>query len=51
MFEVVLYVMSIVVTFMVVSNGKGNWLLGGMLITTYLMIATGFWFEKVTAYA
>eukprot|EP00593_Proboscia_inermis_P014265 CAMPEP_0171316354 /NCGR_PEP_ID=MMETSP0816-20121228/72106_1 /TAXON_ID=420281 /ORGANISM="Proboscia inermis, Strain CCAP1064/1" /LENGTH=224 /DNA_ID=CAMNT_0011808217 /DNA_START=109 /DNA_END=783 /DNA_ORIENTATION=- len=49
-FEVALYVMSIVVTFMVVSNGSGNWLLGGMLITTYLMIATGFWFEKVTTY-
>ena len=46
-FEVILYVLSVVVVSICVSNSKTNWLEGSMLVTTYLMVALGFWFEKV----
>ena len=41
------YVLSVVTVSICLSNPKGNWLEGSLLITTYLMIAVGFWFEKV----
>jgi Ca2+/H+ antiporter len=28
-------------------DGKSNWLLGSLLITTYFLIAIGFWYEDV----
>jgi Ca2+:H+ antiporter len=46
-FEIILYVMSVVTVSICLSNPKGNWLEGSLLITTYLMIAAGFWFENV----
>jgi Ca2+:H+ antiporter len=46
-FEIILYVMSVVTVSICVSNSKGNWLEGSLLITTYLMIAVGFWYEDV----
>eukprot|EP00934_Nitzschia_sp_Nitz4_P006964 Nitzschia sp. Nitz4//scaffold13_size275219//192445//193954//NITZ4_000895-RA/size275219-augustus-gene-0.238-mRNA-1//1//CDS//3329536077//6954//frame0 len=46
-FEIVLYVLSVFTVSVCVSNPKGNWLEGSLLITTYIMIAIGFWFEKV----
>ncbi len=49
-FEVILYVLAIIVVSICVSNSKSNWLEGSMLVTTYLMIAVGFWFEKVVDY-
>jgi Ca2+:H+ antiporter len=49
-FEIILYVLSIVIVSICVSNSKSNWLEGSMLITTYVMIAVGFWYEKVRDY-
>jgi Ca2+:H+ antiporter len=46
-FEVVLYVLSVFTVSVVCSNPKCNWLEGSLLITTYSLIAVGFWFEKV----
>jgi len=31
----------------VLGNPECNWLEGSLLITTYLLIAVGFWFEDV----
>lgn len=49
-FEIILFVLSIVVVFICLSDSKSNWLEGSMLVTTYVMIAVGFWFEKVQDY-
>ncbi len=49
-FEIYLFILSVLVVSIVVSNSKSNWLEGSMLITTYIMIAVGFWFEKVMNY-
>lgn len=46
-FEIILYVLSVLTVSIVLSNPRCNWLEGSLLITTYLMIATGFWFENV----
>ncbi len=49
-FEVILFILAVIVVSICVSNSKSNWLEGSMLVTTYLMIAVGFWFEKVVDY-
>mmetsp|Transcript_29349 Transcript_29349/g.86962 ORF Transcript_29349/g.86962 Transcript_29349/m.86962 type:complete len:568 (-) Transcript_29349:453-2156(-) len=49
-FEITLFVLSIVIVSICISNPKSNWLEGSLLMTTYLMIAVGFWFEKVVSY-
>jgi Ca2+:H+ antiporter len=49
-FEIVLFILSVVIVSILVSNGKSNWLEGSMLITTYILIGIGFWFEKVVNY-
>lgn len=46
-FEIMLYILAIIIVTNCVMNGKSNWLEGSLLISTYLMIAVGFWFEKV----
>ena len=46
-FEITLYILSVFTVSVCLSNPKGNWLEGSLLITTYIMIAIGFWFEKV----
>ena len=46
-FEIFLFILSVVIVSICVSNPMSNWLEGSLLMTTYLMIATGFWFEKV----
>lgn len=46
-FEIALYVLSVFTVSIVLSNPTCNWLEGSMLITTYILIAVGFWFEKV----
>ena len=46
-FELVLFVLSIFTVSICIANPRSNWLEGSLLITTYLMIAVGFWFEKV----
>jgi Ca2+:H+ antiporter len=49
-FELILFILSVVVVSILVSNSKSNWLEGSMLITTYILIAVGFWYEKVVDY-
>ena len=46
-YEITLYVLSIFTVSLCLNTGKSNWLLGSVLITTYIMLAIGFWFEKV----
>ena len=46
-FEITLYVLSIFTVSICTLGGKSNWLLGSLLITTYILIAIGFWFENV----
>ena len=45
-FEIILLILSMFTVQICLSNPKVNWLEGSLLITTYLMIAVGFWFEK-----
>lgn len=47
MYEIALYVLSMFAISVCISLGKSNWLLGSVLMTTYVMLAIGFWFEKV----
>lgn len=49
-FEVILFVMSIFTVSVVLSNPSSHWLEGSLLMTTYVLIAVGFWFEKVQQY-
>lgn len=49
-FEIILFILSVLTVQIILSNPKVNWLEGSLLITTYLMIAVGFWFEKVDDY-
>jgi Ca2+:H+ antiporter len=49
-FEIILFVLSVVVVSICLSNSRTNWLEGSMLITVYFMVALGFWFEKVADY-
>lgn len=46
-FEISLYVLSVFTVSVVCANPKCNWLEGSLLITTYCLIAVGFWFENV----
>ena len=46
-FEIFLFILSVIIVSICVSSSTTNWLEGSLLMTTYLMIATGFWFEKV----
>jgi len=46
-YEIVLYVLSVLVVGICISYPKSNWLEGSILITTYALVAIGFWYEKV----
>jgi len=47
MYEVILYILSILISIHSTTSGTTNWLGGSLLIFTYLMIAAGFYFEKL----
>lgn len=49
-FEIILYILSVMTVSVVLSNSKCNWLEGSLLMTTYGLIAVGFWFEQVVNY-
>ena len=49
-YEISLYILSIFTVSVCLGTGKSNWLLGSVLITTYIMLAIGFWFEKVETF-
>jgi len=46
-YEITLYTLSIFTVSICLQTGKSNWLLGSVLIITYVMLAIGFWFEVV----
>lgn len=46
-YEITLYILSIFTVSVCLGTGKSNWLLGSVLMITYLMVAIGFWFEEV----
>jgi Ca2+:H+ antiporter len=49
-FEVILFILSIFTVSVVLGNPSSHWLEGSLLMTTYLLIAVGFWFENVVSY-
>ena len=49
-FEIILFVMAVVIVSICLSNPKTNWLEGSLLVTSYAMIAVGFWFEDVVSF-
>jgi len=49
-FEVILFILSVMVVSMCLSNGRTNWLEGSIMVTLYFMIAVGFYFEKLLPY-
>lgn len=50
-FEIILFVLSIFTVSVVLSNPSSHWLEGSLLMTTYVLIAVGFWFENVQSYS
>ena len=45
--ELILYIMSVIITIPVLTAGTSNWIHGSLLITCYLFIAFALWHEKV----
>jgi Ca2+:H+ antiporter len=46
-YEVTLYALAIFTVSVVCTNPRCNWLEGSVLVTTYALLALGFWFENV----
>ena len=46
-FEMIVLVMSVLIVNFLVKDGESNWLLGCMLIASYAILATSFWFHPV----
>lgn len=46
-FEIILFMLSVIIVSITLSTPTTNWLLGSLLILTYVMVAIGFWFEKL----
>ena len=44
-FEMIVLVMSVLIVNFLVKDGESNWLLGGMLVASYGILATAFWFH------
>eukprot|EP00559_Dactyliosolen_fragilissimus_P009801 CAMPEP_0184873838 /NCGR_PEP_ID=MMETSP0580-20130426/42060_1 /TAXON_ID=1118495 /ORGANISM="Dactyliosolen fragilissimus" /LENGTH=324 /DNA_ID=CAMNT_0027376777 /DNA_START=505 /DNA_END=1479 /DNA_ORIENTATION=- len=49
-FETTLFILSIIIVAICISYPRSNWLEGSLLITTYILVAVGFWHEKVAKY-
>ena len=45
-FEVYLYLISVVLVSLCLSTQRSNWLVGSLLISTYILVAVGVYFEK-----
>jgi Ca2+:H+ antiporter len=45
-FEVYLYLISVVLVSLCLSLQRSNWLVGSLLISTYVLVAVGIYFEK-----
>ncbi len=46
LFEVYLYLISVIIVSLCLSNQRSNWLEGSLLIFTYAFVAIGIYFEK-----
>jgi len=46
-FEIILFMLSVIIVSITLSTPTTNWLLGSLLILTYFMVAIGFWYEKL----
>lgn len=49
-YEISLYILSLFTVSICLQTGKSNWLLGSVLVITYIMVGIGFWFEKVETF-
>jgi len=49
LYEVALFIFTILIVAFLVQQGKANWLYGLMLICIYGFIALAFWYEKIDA--
>ena len=45
-FEVYLYLLSVIIVSLCLSNQRSNWLEGSLLVFTYALIAIGIYYEK-----
>lgn len=45
-FEVYLYLISVVLVSLCLSTQRSNWLVGSLLISTYVLVAVGIYFEE-----
>ena len=45
-FEVYLYLISVVLVSLCLSTQRSNWLAGSLLISSYVLVAVGIYFEK-----
>ncbi|KAL7516708.1 hypothetical protein ACHAWX_001697 [Stephanocyclus meneghinianus] len=45
-FEVYLYLISVVLVSLCLSNQRSNWLQGSLLVSTYVIVGVGIYFEK-----
>lgn len=45
-FEVYLYLISVVLVSLCLSTQRSNWLTGSLLISTYVLVAVGIYFEE-----
>lgn len=45
-FEVYLYLLSVIIVSLCLTNQRSNWLEGSLLVFTYIMVAMGIWYEK-----
>uniref|UniRef100_A0A7S1C2L9 Sodium/calcium exchanger membrane region domain-containing protein n=1 Tax=Corethron hystrix TaxID=216773 RepID=A0A7S1C2L9_9STRA len=46
-YEIGVYFLAILISIASTGSGTTNWLAGSLLVTTYLMLAVGFFYEKV----
>jgi len=44
LFDVFVFMLTMIVLYAIVADGKGNWLEGVMLLICYTLIAIGYWF-------
>jgi calcium/proton exchanger cax len=46
-FEMIVLVMSVLIVNFLVKDGESNWLLGSMLVASYMILGTAFFFHPV----
>lgn len=46
MFEVALYILSVFIVAICLSNARSNWLEGALFVSLYTLIAVGIYFEN-----